>query len=425
MKKTKFLTLVILSMLFALSVNFVLADGTETLGSASVAIASGTGTVAAGTGMETGSGTIDFTVPAGATVKQVLLYWAGGTKNDRDPNTLADPGDDTISVNGNSVTGTMIGGPAFFFDVPGGPDDGHFYFTSYRYDITSLGLVSAGNNSLLITDMAFYQSENNGAGVLVIYDDGSGASDIQVRDGIDTAFINFTGVNHDTAAQTFNFAAAGTARTANLAMHFASVSEGGNRPTSIEVTVDGATTVYSNLLGSFDGGQWDSLNLPINIPAGATSLTVQAFSRDDNGTGQNPLAASFVWVGASLSVPGELPPPPPPGGGQGCTPGYWKQPHHLDSWVNYSPTDNYETVFGVDASFNKDLLGALKQGGGGEKALGRHAVAALLNAAAGGVDYLYTEADVIALVQQAYSTGDFEGVKNMLAAQNESGCPLN
>jgi hypothetical protein len=79
MKKTKFLTLVILSMLFALSVNFVLADGTETLGSASVAIASGTGTVAAGTGMETGSGTIDFTVPAGATVKQVLLYWAGGS----------------------------------------------------------------------------------------------------------------------------------------------------------------------------------------------------------------------------------------------------------------------------------------------------------------------------------------------------------
>jgi hypothetical protein len=127
MKKTKFLTLVILSMLFALSVNFVLADGTETLGSASVAIASGTGTVAARTGMETGSGTIDFTVPAGATVKQVLLYWAGGTKNDRDPNTLADPGDDTISVNGNSVTGAMIGGPAFFFNVPGGPDDGHFY----------------------------------------------------------------------------------------------------------------------------------------------------------------------------------------------------------------------------------------------------------------------------------------------------------
>lgn len=118
--------------------------------------------------------------------------------------------------------------------------------------------------------------------------------------------------------------------------------------------------------------------------------------------------------------------PPPPTGGQGCTPGYWKQSQHFDSWVNYTaPGPNYETVFSVDASFNKDLLGALGQGGGGEKALGRHATAALLNAGNPDVSYLYTEAEVISLVQQAYSTGDFEGVKDLLAAQNESGCPLN
>lgn len=117
--------------------------------------------------------------------------------------------------------------------------------------------------------------------------------------------------------------------------------------------------------------------------------------------------------------------PPPPSGGEGCTPGYWKQDQHLDSWVGYSPSQDYETVFGVDASFTKTLLEALGQGGGGEKALGRHAVAALLNAANPDVNYLYTEADVIAMVQQAYATGDFEGVKNLFAAQNEMGCPLN
>ena len=116
---------------------------------------------------------------------------------------------------------------------------------------------------------------------------------------------------------------------------------------------------------------------------------------------------------------------PPDDGGEGCTPGYWKQAHHFDSWTGYSPTDDYETVFGVDASFDKDLLGALEQGGGGEKALGRHAVAALLNSASGGVSYDYSTGEVIALVQDAYATGDFEGAKNLLAAANESGCPLN
>lgn len=117
--------------------------------------------------------------------------------------------------------------------------------------------------------------------------------------------------------------------------------------------------------------------------------------------------------------------PPPAGGGEGCTPGYWKQRHHSDSWATYNPDDDYEDIFGVDASFDKTLLGALKQGGGGEKALGRHAVAALLNAASGDVSYAFTTSEVITLVQNAYATGDFEGAKNALEAENEQGCPLN
>ena len=113
------------------------------------------------------------------------------------------------------------------------------------------------------------------------------------------------------------------------------------------------------------------------------------------------------------------------GDAEGCTPGYWKQDHHFDSWVGFAPSDDYETVFGVDASFEKTLLGALKQGGGGEKALGRHAVAALLNSSNSDVSYAFTTAEVIAIVQDAYATGDFEGVKNLLNYENEQGCPLN
>jgi hypothetical protein len=92
--------------------------------------------------------------------------------------------------------------------------------------------------------------------------------------------------------------------------------------------------------------------------------------------------------------------------------------------VGYSPDDDFGTVFGVPVS-GQTLLGAVWQGGGKEKALGRHAVAALLNAASPDVGYYYTEAEVIAMVQEAYSTGDYEGAKDLLEFQNEVGCPLN
>jgi len=107
-------------------------------------------------------------------------------------------------------------------------------------------------------------------------------------------------------------------------------------------------------------------------------------------------------------------------GDEGCTPGYWKQPQHLDSWVatGYSPTDDFDTVFGVNFwTPDITLLDALEQGGGGLFALGRHAVAALLDASHPDIAYPYTVAEVIALVQA------FE--KDTLADANELGCPLD
>jgi hypothetical protein len=114
-------------------------------------------------------------------------------------------------------------------------------------------------------------------------------------------------------------------------------------------------------------------------------------------------------------------------GGEGCTPGYWKQAFHFDSWNVYSPGNSYDSVFGVTSSFGPTftLLQALQQGGGGEKALGRHAVAALLNSVSPDVSYEFTNTEVIETVQEAYATGDFETAKDLLADQNELGCPLN
>lgn len=122
--------------------------------------------------------------------------------------------------------------------------------------------------------------------------------------------------------------------------------------------------------------------------------------------------------------PPTTPPTPPPsdgGGAEGCTPGYWKQDHHFDSWPTaYSPTDDFDSTFGVDL-FDPDitLAEALRAKGGQEGRLARHGTAALLSAASGDVDYQYTVAEVIQLVQ--------DGNADALAAANEGelGCPLN
>ena len=123
-------------------------------------------------------------------------------------------------------------------------------------------------------------------------------------------------------------------------------------------------------------------------------------------------------------------------GGEGCTPGFWKQPQHFGFWVGFDPSDKYETVFGpgVDITVQNNpnppildptLLEALSAQGGSQNALARHSVAALLNAASGIVSFDFSTAAVIAIVQDAFSgtpTRTFEEAKNLLAAANESLC---
>ena len=93
---------------------------------------------------------------------------------------------------------------------------------------------------------------------------------------------------------------------------------------------------------------------------------------------------NVITANASDSVVVNQPP-----GGEGCTPGFWKQEQHFDSWVGFAPSDSFEAVFGVDVTLraggqntieDPTLLDALNANGGGVNALARHAVAALLNA---------------------------------------------
>jgi hypothetical protein len=200
----------------------------------------------------------------------------------------------TITVNGTPVIGSKIGGPAFFYS--------NAYATAYRADITSMGFVAAGTNNLSIGGLSFTRNIH-GAGVLVIYEDGT-VSSIELRDGVDTAFINFPEPRQTTVEQSFSFAAADVNRTANLALFVGSVEGSdlpGLRPNVIKVTVGGGPPqLFMDYLNSNDGKEWDSIMLPIDIPAGATTLKVQLISEDLENTGFLP--ASMVWVGAGLSV---------------------------------------------------------------------------------------------------------------------------
>ena len=117
----------------------------------------------------------------------------------------------------------------------------------------------------------------------------------------------------------------------------------------------------------------------------------------------------------------------PTSGGEGLTPGYWKQTQHFSQWYTYTQSQNYNSIFGLtpaqeDSSLT--MLGALGRGGGANAALGRHAAAALLNAANPNISYAYTTAQIIAMVQNAYATGSLETTKNLLAVENEKEADL-
>ena len=117
--------------------------------------------------------------------------------------------------------------------------------------------------------------------------------------------------------------------------------------------------------------------------------------------------------------------------GEGCTPGFWKQDQHFDSW----PVST-ATTFG-DVGFTNTgwpatttLLEALSFKGGptvqdAKNILLHHAAAAYLNSLA--VDYPLTDAEVVSMVNGALATNDRDtilAVKDVLDANNNLGCPF-
>lgn len=120
---------------------------------------------------------------------------------------------------------------------------------------------------------------------------------------------------------------------------------------------------------------------------------------------------------------------------EGCTPGYWKQDQHLDSWAatGFRTTDTFNAVFGVTQYVRRNgkpytLLEVMRELKGNADPIGTnlgfHAVAALLNAAHPAVNFGYTPGELIALFQKNYLSHS-GALKDSLDMLNNRGCPLN
>ncbi|HSH46400.1 MAG TPA: hypothetical protein VK966_11205 [Longimicrobiales bacterium] len=167
-----------------------------------------------------------------------------------------------------------------------------------------------------------------------------------------------------------------------------------------------------------------------NVPAGmqVDSIVVRVFDNGAYTYGETLTGTGSVTIpdmantrdAAVKFFNSEVPGEP---GLEGCTPGYWKQVQHFGNWTGYTPDQQFSDVF-EDAFPGMTLLEVLGQGGGGLKALGRHTVAALLNAS-GSVDYPVTSAQaVIDAFNGVVPDGGVEDLKNEFEGYNELGCTL-
>jgi len=167
--------------------------------------------------------------------------------------------------------------------------------------------------------LVVWGSDNNdGAGLLVIYDDGGPSSAIQIKDGNDFAFDlrdnndllpreRIDEIN-EMRSKTYLFEPSDVPRMVTVNMFLVSVADEENelgfRPSSLEFTIGGDdfTQIFPDLLDNQDGNYWDTLKLVFEVPAGANNLAVEPFSRNDRVVAPGNVPAALFWIATSISV---------------------------------------------------------------------------------------------------------------------------
>lgn len=182
-------------------------------------------------------------------------------------------------------------------------------------------------------------------------------------------------------------------------------------------------SIHSVSISGSGGGMLYSYAPPVTSDAGLHLPAAPTALISTLTTSQYPpiAKASFCY-----STPDET-------GFEGCTLGYWKVKQHHDSWpLPFVPDTRLQNYFGLDAPDTTFLAALSFQGGpgvdGAERILLKQAVASLLNATSGGVDFPLTAVQVTDQVRFALGTGDREvmiSLASTLDAYNNQGCPLN
>lgn len=112
-----------------------------------------------------------------------------------------------------------------------------------------------------------------------------------------------------------------------------------------------------------------------------------------------------------------------------CDVGFWRQSENAGEWpAPYTTSTPFRDVFGVDAFPGASLLQVVSASGGKEKALGRQAVAAVLNAAHAEINFDRSAQQVIDAFNTAYLSGSNSQINSTaksIEEANSRGCPLN
>lgn len=247
-----------------------------------------------------GGGPRDLNVNVGGTVRFALLYWAGRDRpcEESAPGTCTtqpEPFKDQQMVfDGVPITGTQIGSETQPVSA-GGPILNIGYFA----DVTSIvAAKGTGPQSFSFADGDLGNNlwKVNGVGLVVGYTDAAnpGTYRVIIWDGLDFAWgpDPTPGETRVTTPVTINHGSNPVNRTADLLLLMGDGTA--DRPDRVDISNNPSSF---NALDGSDGMEWDTDSMPINIPAGVGSTTVQVVSAPNN---ENP--DSLLWEVVAIRV---------------------------------------------------------------------------------------------------------------------------